>query len=338
MKKFLALAGAFVMLFSLTACAGTSPGQSETGEQSYTLKFSDQNSEGTPVITWAHKFAELLSEKTDGTLTVEIYPNCSLAAYDMEVVQSGICDFTQYVPSSASDLDSRLGAFDAPYLFENDAHRQAAFDYNSEPMRAINESLKDDNVILLSAFCSGYREVTCNFPIYDLKDMKGAKIRVVPSQLYLKLFEAFGAAATPMNFSEVSTALITNVIDGQENPLSVICTAALYEIQDYLIMTNHMPTNHGLWMNLDTYNKLSERQQQACWEAAREASLWMDDQITVANADYLQLCVDNGMTVIDETSGLNIEAFKTAAMSMYDIFADDWGDMVDMIRNVEYDS
>ena len=346
MKKIIALALALTMALGLTACGNSSSGSSAGGssscggaateEKSYTLKFSDQNAEGTPVIVWAEKFAELLSEKTDGTLTVEIYPNASLAAYDMEPLQSGICDFTQYVPSSATDLDPRLGAFDAPYLFEDDAHRQATFNYNSEPMKTINESLKDSNVILLGSFCSGYRQTTCNFPIYTLDDMKGAKIRVVPSELYLALFEAFGAAATPMNFSDVSTALITNVIDGQENPLSVICTNALYEIQDYLMMTNHMPTNHGLWMNYTTYSKLSERQQQACWDAALEASLWMDEQIAQDEAEYLQLCIDNGVTVIDETNGLDIEAFKAAGMTMYDVFAEDWGDMVDLIQAVEH--
>ena len=175
MKKILALGLALSLTLGLAGCSSGSSTPSSSGstsgapassaaaeeEKSYTLKFSDQNAEGTPVITWAQKFAELLNEKTDGTLTVEIYPNASLAAYDMEPLQSGICDFTQYVPSSASDLDSRLGAFDAPYLYENEAHRQATFDYRSEPMKTINESLKDSNAILLGSFCSGYRQVTC---------------------------------------------------------------------------------------------------------------------------------------------------------------------------------
>lgn len=350
MKKILALGLALSLTLGLAGCSSGSSTPSSSGstsgapassaaaeeEKSYTLKFSDQNAEGTPVITWAQKFAELLNEKTDGTLTVEIYPNASLAAYDMEPLQSGICDFTQYVPSSASDLDSRLGAFDAPYLYENEAHRQATFDYRSEPMKTINESLKDSNAILLGSFCSGYRQVTWNFEIKTLDDMKGAKIRVVPSDLYLQLFQAFGAAATPMNFSEVSTALITNVIDGQENPLSVICTNSLYEIQKYLVMTNHMPTNHGLWMNYNTYSKLSERQQQACWDAAYEASIWMDGQIAEAEEEYKQTCIDNGMTVIDEESGLDIAAFQAAGMTMYDAFAEDWGDMVDLIKSVQH--
>lgn len=203
-------------------------------------------------------------------------------------------------------------------------------------MVEINKSLEASNVQLLTAFNSGEREITCNFPIYSPSDMNGAKIRVVPGELYQTLFTAFGAAATPMNFSEVSTALITNVIDGQENPLNTIVDNSLYEIQDYLIMTNHMPTNLGMWINLNSFNSLSESQQQALQEAAYEATCWAHDEVAVRNEQDLQTCIDNGMTVIDEENGLDYEAFQKIAMSMYDTFADDWGEMPDMIRNVKY--
>lgn len=336
MKRFLILALAFLLIFTAAGCNTSTPTtQTADGEEkSFTLKFSDQNAEETNTNIWAKKFAELVNQKTNGTITVEIYPNASLTAYDIEPLQSGICDFLQYVPSSASDLDPRLGAFDAPYIYENEAHRQATFKYDSEPMTKINDSLKDSNVILIGAFCSGYRQITSNFPIKTLNDINGAKIRVVPSDLYIALFDAFGAASTPMNFTEVSTALITNVIDGQENPISTIVQNSLYEIQDYMSLTNHMPTNHGLWMNYATFQKLSPSQQQACLDAAYEASVWMDQVVIENEEGYLQQCKDNGMTIIDESSGLDIEAFREAGMSMYDKFSDQWGDMTESIRSV----
>lgn len=347
MKKISSMLLVAVMLISMMACSpdnSAAPQPQATGQQSnaapqeksFILKFSDQNAENTSTNIWANKFAELLEQKTNGTVKVEIYPNASLTAYDIEPLQSGICDFLQYVPSSAADLDSRLGAFDAPYIYENEAHRQATFNFENEPLKEINESLKKSNVVLLGSFCSGYRQITCNFPVYGLKEMKGAKIRVVPSPLYISLFEEFGAAATPMNFTEVSTALITNVIDGQENPITVVVQNSLYEIQKYMMLTNHMPTNHGLWMNYTTLQKLSENQQKACWEAAREASLWMDDQIITMEGDNKKLLVDKGMTIIDETNGLEIDEFKNAAMKMYDVFGDKWGDMVDTIKAIQY--
>ena len=189
--------------------------------------------------------------------------------------------------------------------------------------------------MLLSSFNSGYRQITCNFPIRNLSDMKGAKIRVVPSDLYQQLFTAFGAAATPMAFSEVPTALITNVIDGQENPYSVIVSSALYEAQKYCMETNHLPTNHGLWMNRNTYESLTPEQQEAVLKAAYDASAYMDKYILDKVEEYKKICEDNGMEIIDAENGLDIDGFKAAAENVYDYFAEDWGDMPDLIRAVQ---
>ena len=237
MRRGLALTLTVAMLGSLLAGCGSSGGGSapkadataavapagggteEVTTPDKVLKFTDQNAEDSPAGMWEQKFADLVKEYTKGHIEVELYFNNTLCGYDIQPLQAGICDFIQYVPSSAGDLDSRLGAFDAPYIYRDADHRLAVFDpFNSEPLKVINEALKDDGVMLLSSFNSGYRQITCNFPIRNLSDMKGAKIRVVPSDLYQQLFTAFGAAATPMAFSEVPTALITNVIDGQENP------------------------------------------------------------------------------------------------------------------------
>ena len=314
--------------------AGGAEGQAAVPEK--ILKFTDQNSEDSPAGMWEQQFADLVKEYTNGQIQVDLYFNNTLCGYDIQPLQAGICDFIQYVPSSAGDLDSRLGAFDAPYIYRDADHRLAVFDpFNSEPLRVINEALEDDGVILLSGFNSGYRQITCNFPIQTLNDMSGAKIRVVPSDLYQQLFSSFGAAATPMAFSEVATALITNVIDGQENPYSVIVTNALYEVQKYCMETNHLPTNHGLWMNKNTYDNLTPEQQDAVKRAAYDASANMDQYILEKVEEYKQICEDSGMEIIDADSGLDMPAFQAAAESVYDYFAEDWGDMPDLIRAVE---
>lgn len=357
MKRRLALTLAVTLLGTMLAgCGGSgssqtpptaASGEAASGEAAQgeaeevttpdkVLKFTDQNSEESPAGMWEQKFADLVKEYTKGHIQVDLYFNNTLCGYDIQPLQAGICDFLQYVPSSAGDLDKRLGAFDAPYIYRDSDHRLAVFDpFNSEPLKVINEALEDDGVMLLSSFNSGYRQITCNFPIKTLNDIKGAKIRVVPSDLYQQLFNAFGAAATPMAFSEVPTALITNVIDGQENPYSVIVTNALYEVQKYCMETDHLPTNHGLWMNLNTYNSLTPDQQVAVKQAAYDASAYMDQYILEKVEEYRKTCEENGMEVIDADNGLDIDAFKSAAESVYDYFEEDWADMPDLIRAVE---
>lgn len=308
----------------------------ETNKPDKVLKFTDQNSEDSPTGIWEHKFAELVKKYTKGHIQVKLYFNNTLCGYDMQPLQAGIVDFIQYVPSSASDLDPRLGAFDAPYIYRNPDHRLATFDpFTSKPLQEINESLKDDHVMLLSSFCSGYRQITCNFPIHDLKEIKGAKIRVVSADVYQVLFDSFGTAATPMAFSEVSTALVTHVIDGQENPYSVIAVNAFYEIQKYLMETNHLPTNHGLWMNRNTFDSLTPEQQKAVMQAAYDASAYMDKFILAKNEEYKRQCKDHGMVIITQENGLRLEEFENAANAVYDHFKNQWGDMPDLIRSVK---
>ncbi|CDZ74532.1 TRAP dicarboxylate transporter [Peptoniphilus sp. ING2-D1G] len=334
MKKKFKLLSLFLLMFLLMACGKKE--MSSDRKEIVRLKFSDQNSEATSVYEWMVTFKNIVEEKSDGSLIIDLYPNASLVSYDIEPLQAGIVDFIQYVPSSASDLDSRLGAFDAPYIYDNPMHRLNTFNMDtSEPLKEINESIKDKNVILVSSFCSGYRQLTANFPIRNLAEMKGAKIRVVPADLYLRLFQSFGAAATPMAFTEVSTALITNVIDGQENPLSVIVQNALYEIQSDLMLTGHMPTNHSMFMNYDTYKNLSEEHKKIVRESAFEASAIMDKKIIEEESQFLETCKEHGMTVWDESNGLEVEEFKSKAMEIYDYYSEPWGNMVELIKNVD---
>ena len=360
MKKALSVIAAAALMASLLAGCGSSstattaapaasaaaPAETKAGEaapaaEGYAekpdkiLKFTDQNSADSPVGQFEQRFADLVKEYTNGHIQVDVYPNNTLCGYDIQPLQAGIADFSQYVPSSASDLDARLGAFDAPYIYRDNKHRQAVFDpFNSEPLKEINAALESDGVMLLTAYLSGYRVLTCNYPIYSLADLKGVKIRVVASDLYQQLFTAFGAAATPMAFSEVSTALVTHVIDGQENPYSVIAAEGLYEIQKYIMETNHLPTNHGVWMNLNTYNSLTPEQQDAVKKAAFDAVIECDAKTEERMEEYRQQCIDGGAEIITVENGLKLEEFEEAANSVYDYFKDQWGDMPDKIRAV----
>ena len=87
---------------------------------------------------------------------------------------------------------------------------------------------------------NGFRQLTSNRPIETPQDLAGFKIRVPVSPVYVSLFQALGAAPTSLNFAEVYSALETGILDGQENPLVVILTSKLYEVQDYCTLTNHL--------------------------------------------------------------------------------------------------
>lgn len=341
MKRYLSLALALVMVLALSACGSKSDtpsnGSDAESAKKVVLKYSELNSEQTSQYRWDAKFKELVEEKTNGSVEIDIYANGQLSSQDPEAVTNGICDILMCVPSNWSDYYSEIAAVDAPYAITSAEEGIKVFATPDSPVLArANEALKDSNAIWLSAYYEGSREMTTtDTPIYTLADLKPLKMRVVNSDLYIQLFKAFGCEATPMAWSEVASGLITGVIDGQENPITGYKEDSIQELQKYCILTHHLPANYGMFMNLNKFNSLTEEQQAAIIEASCEASAWMcADRAAALDACREELEAD-GMIFIGEEEGLKIDEFKDAAMTVYDLYADQWGDMVDVIAEAK---
>lgn len=341
MKRYLSLALALVMVLALSACGSKSDtpsnGSDAESAKKVVLKYSELNSEQTSQYRWDAKFKELVEEKTNGSVEIDIYANGQLSSQDPEAVTNGICDILMCVPSNWSDYYSEIAAVDAPYAITSAEEGIKVFATPDSPVLArANEALKDSNAIWLSAYYEGSREMTTtDTPIYTLADLKPLKMRVVNSDLYIQLFKAFGCEATPMAWSEVASGLITGVIDGQENPITGYKEDSIQELQKYCILTHHLPANYGMFMNLNKFNSLTEEQQAAIIEASCEASDWMcEDRAAALDACREELEAD-GMIFIGEEEGLKIDEFKDAAMTVYDLYADQWGDMVDVIAEAK---
>lgn len=254
MKRYLSLALALVMVLALSACGSKSDtpsnGSDAESAKKVVLKYSELNSEQTSQYRWDAKFKELVEEKTNGSVEIDIYANGQLSSQDPEAVTNGICDILMCVPSNWSDYYSEIAAVDAPYAITSAEEGIKVFATPDSPVLArANEALKDSNAIWLSAYYEGSREMTTtDTPIYTLADLKPLKMRVVNSDLYIQLFKAFGCEATPMAWSEVASGLITGVIDGQENPITGYKEDSIQELQKYCILTHHLPANYGMFM------------------------------------------------------------------------------------------
>lgn len=338
MKKILHLALCFTLIISLVSCGQENSGDTSgtgggTENKPITIKLADLNSELSNSGQWCQRIKESI-ESADVNITVEYYPNGSLVGQDIEAIQAGICDMMMTTFSTAAAIWGPLGAFDAPYIIENKEQANNIFDYNSEASKTMNENLPGVGVRFLGSYYAGGRmTTTTDKPIYSVDDMKSLKIRVVNGELWISLFRAFGAEPTPMAMSEVSAALVTGVCEGQENPYSALVSNNLYEIQDYVIETNHMPANYPMWINENTFQKMSTEQQQVVIDAVQEASDYITDKILASQETDKQTCIDNGMICITEEDGLDIESFQNAAMTVYEEYKEEWGDMPDIIRS-----
>jgi tripartite ATP-independent transporter DctP family solute receptor len=143
---------------------------------------------------------------------------------------------------------------------------------------------------------NGFRQVTSSTkPINTPDDLKGFKIRVPPSPLWTSMFKAFDAAPMSINFSEVYSALQTKVAEGQENPLAIINTAKLYEVQKYLAKTNHMWDGFWFLANGKVWNGLPKDIQAVIAKNLNESAIKQREDIAKLNASLEQELTSKGM-------------------------------------------
>jgi TRAP-type C4-dicarboxylate transport system substrate-binding protein len=178
-------------------------------------------------------------------------------------------------------------------------------------MKSLNKKLLDKrDVRVLYNFYFGARDLTANKAIYGVKDLTGLKIRSIPFPIYTAAVEGMGAIAVPLNFAELPTAIATGVVDGQENPVNTINNAKLYEIQKYLMRTNHILGAECVVINEASYKKLSAAQRKALDEAAAETAKAATKMTLDLEASDYKAVADKGMKIITAADGLKIDEIR----------------------------
>ena len=169
---------------------------------------------------------------------------------------------------------------------------------------------------LLGMADQGFRVMSTNKPVNNFADFKGQKIRTMENSYHLAFWKALGANPTPMSFSEVYIGLQQHTIDAQENPYEVIVSNKLYEQQDYVVETNHLPHLISLIVNDDFFQNLSREDQDILTQAAETATACAREQSDARIADRIATIEASGtqiVTLSDETR----DAMRDAAASVY---------------------
>ena len=238
-KQLLALSTSLMIVLSFTSC-GKSTAVSET--QTYAWPLGTSSPEDTVTQIYAEKFAEEVYELSDGQMVIQVYPNSVLGG-DRELLES--CkdgDIPFIVQNTAPQVTflPDVAIFDMPCLFSTIDDVREKVD-NPEFMDKISEVYVEGGYQLLGYADQGFRVMTTNSPVYSLSDFKGQKIRTMENSYHLAFWKCLSASPTPMTFSEVYIGLQQGTIDAQENPYEVIVSNRLYEQQDYVVETNHLP-------------------------------------------------------------------------------------------------
>ncbi len=245
------------------------------------------------------EIAERLAAETNGKIKMSIYPNGQLGS-DTELfegVQAGNISMTLSAPSSQVNYIPELAILDIGGLYK-DLESCNAFlkgDYFDE----ISSYYEKANIKLLSIDVSFFREMTSNKPINSFADFQGVKIRTQENKYHMAYWSALGANPTPLAFAELYIGLQQGLVDAQENPIEVMKASKLNEVQDYLVLTHHIPFVQIVAMNLDFYNSLPAAYQDALNKHIRQGN----DELIAASAATVQGVVDElvaeGTTVLE---------------------------------------
>ena len=264
------------------------------------LKLAHVADPSHPVHAAALTFARVAADLSDGDIAVSVFPNSQLgkAAEAMEGVQLGTVDISIDALGALSAYHPAAGIDSMPYAFKDANHYMSVWDGPvGKEMKDLFAS--DTNFRILGHLFRGTRELTSNVEVRSMKDLAGLKMRVTPIKERLETWRAFGAAPTPMAWSEVFTSLQQGVIDAQENPVAVALSQKLYEVQKYLILTSHMANGFTFILNEEKFQAMSMQNQLALRGAALAAAAEFSAKVEADRETTIAKLKDLGMEVIE---------------------------------------
>ncbi|PMR71104.1 TRAP transporter substrate-binding protein [Halomonas heilongjiangensis] len=290
------LSSAFATLLVAISLAPLASAQAAT-----TLTFAHAHPVEDSQHLAAERFAERVEERSGGELKVRLFPNGQLGNDQAMIagVRGGTIDIELSGNPYFSGLVGELNVLDLPFLFDDydEAHRVL----DGEVGEDLLARMRDQDIEGLAFWEIGFRNLTnSRRAIESADDIQGLKLRTTPNPAHIAAFKSLGANPTPMPFAELFTSLETGTVDGQENPVSLIRSANLYEVQEHLSLTAHAYTAAPLIMNKRRFDSLPEDQQRLLREEALEAARYQRRLNQERLAGDLEFLKQQGMQVIEQ--------------------------------------
>lgn len=270
------------------------------------------------VHLFATNLKRLIEEKTDGDITLKLYPN-SMLGEEQERMEQVINTPSLNIASFAglSPIVPEIYVSAIPFLFEDYSAAHEFFD-EGDYWNKVEATLKERTGAELLGVIEegGFLDFTnSKRPISSPDDFEGLRFRAMdPSQV--ALYEAFGASGTPIPWTDTYMALKTNVADGQMNPPMYIIMGSLYEVQKYLTLANVQYSDQFLIANGSWYEGLSEENRQAVDAAVKEANELNRTDVEKRVDERIQFLADQGMQVIEPTPE-EMDAFRQKGQPAY---------------------
>ncbi|MBQ3655165.1 MAG: TRAP transporter substrate-binding protein [Synergistaceae bacterium] len=320
----------FVVLLMLLACAVPSFAE-DFGTYDWVAAMTV--AETTTNYKMVAKFAELLKEKSGGTITLELYPSGQLGNDFVDAIVAGSITMGTGTTTDLITFVPEMGLFDMPNLFK-DVDQMRALLTSDYAKKTINEYCEPKGIHMIGFSDAGFRQLTTTSKkINSLDDIVGMKIRVMTNPYHIMYWNALGASATPIEFSELFMSLQQNTIDGEENPYMNIVGNNLHEVQKYIIETNHIGHIITFFMNNDLYQSLPANTKRLVDECAEEAVKYAAVVASESIALDKAACIKAGCEILT-ISEADYAKLKEKAKVVYDAVRKNLGDeKVDKLLN-----
>ena len=333
-SKKLVLSLVVLLSFALliSGC-GSSKTQEKAKEQSgpIELKLGHVLNEDSHFHAGALEFARLVKEKSNGRLTVSVFAN-GLLGNDRtlaEGMQFGTVDMAVVSSATMAGFVPRIQLFEFPFLFRDAQHAYKVLD---GPIGdTILKDFEAKQIIGLAFWENGFRHLTnSKRPVKVPADVKGLKIRVQEIPLHLSFWKQLGTDPMPMAWGEVYTALQQKTVDAQENPINLIYTSKMYEVQKHLSLTGHVYAPTVTMISKKIYDKLPADLQKIIVEASKETAPYQRNVVQKQADEAIAKLPGYGVTI---EANPDKEAFRKIVMPVYKEYGDKLG-ITDLLNQI----
>ena len=295
------------------------------------FRSSDVHPEDYPTVMAVKFMSDIIKQKTGGKDSIKVYTQSSLGSEKDTIEQTkiGALDFVRINVAPMNNICPETMVPTMPFLFRSTEHMRKVLDgpIGEEILKACEKQ----GYIGLAFYDSGSRSLyTVKKPVKSLADVKGLKIRVQQSDLWVAMLQAMGANATPMPYAEVYTALKTGVVDGAENNWPSYETSHHYEVAKFYAITDHSLAPEMLLMSKKVYDGLTPDEQKIIRAAAKESVPYMRKLWDEKELKSRQAVEKAGAQIVE----VDKKSFSDAMKPVYDKFITD-PKLKDMVKRVQ---
>lgn len=322
--------GAAVVLITVLGAVIYLVSRSKETEPEFVFTYAENQTEDYPTTLGAERFAELVEERTQGRIRIQVHAE-SVMGSESEVIKQmryGGIDFARISIAQISDYVEEMSVLQLPYLYDDSDHMWRVLD--GEIGERFLEYPCEYGLVGLSWYDAGARNIYCTTPIESLEDIKGLRIRVQEAEMMSDMITALDAQPVQIPYDRVYETLERKQVDGAENNWSSYETMRHYEVAKYFTVDEHIRIPEMQICSVHTWEQLSEQDRQVIIECARESALYERQLWTEHEERARETALANQVREI-HLSDEELAKFRTAMAPIYERYYEDYGEVIEEI-------